>query len=680
MEGVERRFVGPFENVEAPDFDMLGIEERADEPGKPLKTYLVGYAAVFGQDSVLLGDFVERIEPSAFDIVKAGKDKKGKPLQTRGLFNHDPNHLLGRYPSTMQMWVDDKGLKYSILLPESRRDIAEMVRRGDLRGSSFSFIVAPGGEKWHYESGQSIRTVTAIKALVDCGPVTYPAYEASSVAVAQRSLQVFKSNGGERELRREAARASIMDEVEKTRRWLMERRDCGQESDGKFGKGNTCASGASSPGPKRIERTTGGTSIKKVAKTVAAGTTTGGIIGGAIAGAHAFGTGAIDAAAAAGAASGGVAGSFSGAAKAAGSAISGGVAAGAAAGAAGLGGLIAGGQIGKWISPHTKQNHLIGILAAAAGGAIGGIPGMAIGAAASGIGQALYGRYREHTEAKLAEAKKGLSVTEAKVSKAKGVLDPGNEDFVQKSFADGHVMLAGPSGEVHVFKANGDSKAHVNFDADSGLGAEDAVRLAKGLGAKYVFHETKSKDAIPGFTRVQETPLVRGNTVHVKNLKSLAKRCDELVQFMAERRSAGDCGRGADGKFGSGNTCQGASGDRQPERGEGDSKYMEWKPGQDHKLPGKAEKAQEFIDRAREGQTISAGKDGGKSDDGGGVQTWSKGDHFPWVVKQVGDHDGHLQGVHPDGSQTAKYPFYGGDTSHAQKQVSDEISKRKKSK
>jgi len=106
---------------------------------------------------------------------------------------------------------------------------------------------------------------------------------------------------------------------------------------------------------------------------------------------------------------------------------------------------------------------------------------------------------------------------------------------------------------------------------------------------------------------------------------------------------------------------------------------MEWKKG-DHEKAGKTEKAQKFIDKARKDQTISAGKDGGKSDDGGGVQTWSKGDSFPWTVKQVGDVDGHMQGIHPDGSKTEKYKFYGGDTKEASKKVAEEIAKRKKAK
>jgi hypothetical protein len=101
--------------------------------------------------------------------------------------------------------------------------------------------------------------------------------------------------------------------------------------------------------------------------------------------------------------------------------------------------------------------------------------------------------------------------------------------------------------------------------------------------------------------------------------------------------------------------------------------YMEWSKGKD-------KEAQAFIDKARQDQTISAGKDGGKSDDGGGVQTWSKGDHFPWTMKQVGDTDGHVQGQHPDGSKTEKYPFGGGKTSDAFKKVSDEIMRRKGSR
>jgi HK97 family phage prohead protease len=193
--GVERRFLGNFSHVEKADPELLRVERRADpSTGKP-RTYVVGYAARFHKDSLLLGDFVERIAPEAFDIVEKREDSEGQPLQTRCLFNHSPDHLLGRFPTTMRLIVDTKGLKYECLLPESRQDLAELIERGDLRGSSFSFVVADGGEKWTTENGRSIRTVTKIKSLLDCGPVTYPAYGDSTVAVAKRSYQHFVAEG-----------------------------------------------------------------------------------------------------------------------------------------------------------------------------------------------------------------------------------------------------------------------------------------------------------------------------------------------------------------------------------------------------------------------------------------------------------------------------------------------------
>ena len=186
MQNIERRYLAfdPSAND-----DSIKIEKRADPTtGKPA-TYLIGYAAKFGSTSLLLGDFYERISPSAFEIVTKKQDLDGYPLETRGLFNHDPNELLGRFPTTMKLTVDDVGLKYEIKLPETRRDIAELVERGDLKGSSFSFVVAEGGEKWSVENGKSIRLVTRIKTLLDAGPVTYPAYRDSSVAVAKRSYE-----------------------------------------------------------------------------------------------------------------------------------------------------------------------------------------------------------------------------------------------------------------------------------------------------------------------------------------------------------------------------------------------------------------------------------------------------------------------------------------------------------
>jgi HK97 family phage prohead protease len=173
-------------------FPLLRIERRCCEERSdaPEESWLVGYAARFGVNSLKMDDFYERIDPDAFSIVAERRGRKS-PLETRALFNHDPNHVLGRFPTTLRMQVDDLGLRYEVKMPESRRDLMESIERGDIRGSSFSFVIAPGGEEWSVEEGRSIRTVKSIASLIDVGPVTFPAYPDASVAVARRSYDSF---------------------------------------------------------------------------------------------------------------------------------------------------------------------------------------------------------------------------------------------------------------------------------------------------------------------------------------------------------------------------------------------------------------------------------------------------------------------------------------------------------
>jgi HK97 family phage prohead protease len=189
---LERRFIVT-ETADAA-VPMLSVETRAakkedgsdDESAEP-QEWIVGYAARFGVDSLDLGDFVERIDPGAFSLVSERRGRK-TPLMTRALFNHDPNYVLGRFPETLKLSVDEVGLRYEVLPPAAHRGLVESIRRGDIRGSSFAFVIAKGGESWHVENGRHIRTVNAVSDLMDVGPVTYPAYPDASVSVARRSF------------------------------------------------------------------------------------------------------------------------------------------------------------------------------------------------------------------------------------------------------------------------------------------------------------------------------------------------------------------------------------------------------------------------------------------------------------------------------------------------------------
>jgi HK97 family phage prohead protease len=171
---------------------LLAVESRSEDDGNE-REYVVGYAAKFGVLSLDLGDFVERIDPGAFGLVAERRGRR-KPLETRALWNHDPNYPLARYPGTLRMTVDEVGLRYEFPVPDTTygRDIASNIRAQIVKGSSFSFTVPSGGDSWAVEDGRSVRTIQRIDSLLDVGPVTFPAYPDADVKVAQRSFDHFR--------------------------------------------------------------------------------------------------------------------------------------------------------------------------------------------------------------------------------------------------------------------------------------------------------------------------------------------------------------------------------------------------------------------------------------------------------------------------------------------------------
>lgn len=156
------------------------------------KPKIRGYASVFYDGSpeteYRFGEFVERISPKAFD--RALKERQA----VVGLFNHDVNQVLGKTTSgTLTLSVDRRGLKYEIDPPDTQagRDVVEMVSRGDLDGSSFSFH--PTRQSWaDGESGEpDIRTVEDVD-LVDVSVVTFPAYSGATVEAASRDHEAWR--------------------------------------------------------------------------------------------------------------------------------------------------------------------------------------------------------------------------------------------------------------------------------------------------------------------------------------------------------------------------------------------------------------------------------------------------------------------------------------------------------
>ncbi len=144
-----------------------------------------GYAAVFHRSDdprtqcAIADGVVERIRPGAFDrALREAHD-------VRALYNHSPDNLLGRTSSgTLRLSVDSRGLRYEVDFDPKDSDhqrVLVKIERGDLTGSSFAFRAS--AVTWEDNQGEdSIRWVEDV-TLYDVGPVTYPAYSATTTGL-----------------------------------------------------------------------------------------------------------------------------------------------------------------------------------------------------------------------------------------------------------------------------------------------------------------------------------------------------------------------------------------------------------------------------------------------------------------------------------------------------------------
>lgn len=89
---------------------------------------------------------------------------------------------LARTPKTMQLTVTDSGLYMRAELAgdsAQAREVYTSVRRGDLTGMSFAFVVAEGGSS--YDPTTNTRHINAIDRVLEVSIVERPAYATASV-------------------------------------------------------------------------------------------------------------------------------------------------------------------------------------------------------------------------------------------------------------------------------------------------------------------------------------------------------------------------------------------------------------------------------------------------------------------------------------------------------------------
>jgi uncharacterized protein len=162
--------------------------------------HVEGYGIVFNSESNELQGtdsrgmtirFKEIILPSAVEGVVQRSD-------VMALLNHDLKRgILARSikgKGSLKLNADKNGLKYSFEAPKYALgdELVENIKRGDVVGSSFSFSVAEGGDKYQKRNnGTYLRTISQFDQIYDVSPVYQAAY--NDTTVATRKLEEFRN-------------------------------------------------------------------------------------------------------------------------------------------------------------------------------------------------------------------------------------------------------------------------------------------------------------------------------------------------------------------------------------------------------------------------------------------------------------------------------------------------------
>lgn len=166
---------------------MHEVSTRSNEEGN---LYLEGYFARF--------DDVYEVAEGATESIARGAFAEAIKGDVRALYNHNSDIVLGRTSAgTLMLKETDEGLWGSILINQKdsqAMDAYQRIIRHDITGCSFGFSIPKDGEITTRKDDGSIHwTITRVDPLYEISPVTFPAYEATSIAARARQVEEIRS-------------------------------------------------------------------------------------------------------------------------------------------------------------------------------------------------------------------------------------------------------------------------------------------------------------------------------------------------------------------------------------------------------------------------------------------------------------------------------------------------------
>lgn len=167
------------------NFEVRASQEEKE--GKESRSVIEGRPIVY--DSMTDMDFM-------YEVIEKGALDKTDLTDVRFLINHDLNKIpLARSRknnknSTMQLFVDDKGLRIKVYLDTENnseaRNLYSAIERGDITGMSFMFSI--GAHEWEdLESDKPTHRIKEISSVIEVSAVTFPAYEDTEIYARDKS-------------------------------------------------------------------------------------------------------------------------------------------------------------------------------------------------------------------------------------------------------------------------------------------------------------------------------------------------------------------------------------------------------------------------------------------------------------------------------------------------------------
>ena len=192
----------------------LAVPSLQSDEGRAIN----GLAIVYEEESEVLYDWWD--ERAFREIIHKGAvtEELLSSSDVLALYEHNRSNLLARSTKgvgSLQLTITDRGLEYRFEAPNTQlgNDTLELLRRGDLRGSSFLFGVVKGDTRWEELSdGTWLRHIDHISYLGDVSVVSTPAYP-TTTASAERSMRALNEERGLPEPTEEPTPAPVQEET-----------------------------------------------------------------------------------------------------------------------------------------------------------------------------------------------------------------------------------------------------------------------------------------------------------------------------------------------------------------------------------------------------------------------------------------------------------------------------------